>query len=61
MDVTGPVSWRELLSLAFWFAACLALLGYVAGAFERWRDRPASPPPVNRRKVVNRDDQDQSR
>lgn len=56
MDVIGHVSGRELLALAFWFAAALALTGYVAACFERGRkaSAPASPPPVNRKREVQR-------
>jgi hypothetical protein len=52
VDVTGPVTGREILAFVLWFAACLALMGCAANRFARWRERtaPPPPPPVNRKR-----------
>jgi len=45
MDVTGPVSTAEVLAIAAYMAACLALMGWYAG-----RKPPVPPPPTNRQR-----------
>ncbi len=47
MDVTGPVSTFEVLAIAAYMAACLAVMGWYAG---RKPAAPAVPPPPTNRK-----------
>ena len=48
MDVTGNISTAEVLAIAAYMAACLALMGWYAG--RRKPAAPAVPPPPTNRK-----------